>query len=187
MFDVDVEAVLLTGGRSQRMGSRKAEINIGGEPIALRIKKQILGQGFPVSILGPEEINDVEVGAGPLSAISRFSPNQNYLFVCACDIPLFDPRIIRVFLSKIDDYDAILPTINGNIQPLCGLFKSSTIETAKKMIDTGEKRLMTWVKSLNAKFIEDTLLQEYGLNPLCVHNANTPDEWARLLIQEDFS
>src|SRR4051812_28771963 len=95
-----LEAVLLTGGASRRVGEDKAKLLVEGEPLARRISRLLIDSAIPVTVLGGEPLPDCEFLAdeeafrGPLAAISRFIPSREYVFVCSCDVPGFSPELI---------------------------------------------------------------------------------------------
>ena len=87
-----IEAVVLTGGESRRMGFDKASIAIDGVPQADRIVRQFLAAGLPVTVLGRQPINgaaflpDEEMFGGPIAALTRFVPSAEFVFVSSCDL-----------------------------------------------------------------------------------------------------
>src|SRR5437762_802955 len=119
-----IEAALLTGGASTRMGTDKASMPVGGEPMAQRIAQSLAAAGLKVTVLGREPIQgyaflqDQEEHGGPMAALSAFSPTAEFVFVISCDYPLFDPLVVEVLLSRIGDACASVAEIRGRLQPL---------------------------------------------------------------------
>lgn len=183
-----IETVLLSGGESRRMGENKTLLKINGEPMGIRIARLLDTAGYPVTILGefPKDsafrvIPDSTPHLGPLRALSEFIPSSNFVFVSACDIPLFDPRIIQVLFSKISDKDAAMPTINHQVQPLCALYRSSTFSVAKKLVEEGETRIHGWIKNMNVINVTAEELLAEGLDSRCALGANTREELNKIL------
>jgi molybdenum cofactor guanylyltransferase len=175
---VNVEAVLLTGGASSRMGRDKAKLLIEGEPLGERIARLLAQSGLRVTVCGREPLGehpfilDDQEFAGPLAALSRFKPICEFVFVASCDLPGFDPLVVDVLLSQIGDHDAALPVSEGRMQPLCGLYRERSFDLVKKLVAGGERRLMRWIERLDPAIVTD-------LETTWVANVNTIDDLRR--------
>lgn len=173
--DMQIEAVILTGGASRRMGMDKASILIEGEPMAARIARLLTAEGIPVTICGREPIAgysflpDSETFAGPLSALARFEPTVELVLVASCDLIGFDPAIVSILASRIADHDAAVPTLEGRLQPLCALYRPTAFAHAGELVRLGEKRVMRWLDLLDVLSIDD-------IDPTWLRNANTPQD-----------
>ena len=178
---MEIEAVVLTGGASRRMGFDKSKLQIAGEESALRIARLLKEIGLKVTIFGPDGQADVMPNSGPLAALANYIPKTKWVFVASCDLPLFDVKIVLELKKWIESYDAALPVIDGRAQPFCGLYSQSAISKAAEFDAIGETRVMKWIDSLNVKFINQETISASGLNPDCVRGANTPEEWSSLV------
>lgn len=167
-----IEAVLLTGGRSSRMGRDKAAIPIDGVPMGERIARELARVCEPVTVVGRSAIEgfafleDEEEFAGPLVALSRVRPVAEFVFVASCDLPLFDASVVEELAVRIGDADAAIPVVDGRLQPLCALYRAS----AFGRISPGQRRVMAWLGSLQAVGVTDLP------RPEAVRNANLPEE-----------
>ena len=182
-----IEAVLLTGGTSTRMGRDKAQIEIDGVAMAVRIGRALNDAGYPVTVLGYDPIEefsfqpDFEEYQGPLFALSKFCPGADFVFVAGCDMPLFDASIVKLLESKIEDADAAIPNLKGKLQPTCALYRNAGFETSRTTIKEGQKSLFAWLDSLNVRTVSEEMLREGGINPNSCLGANTPEELQELL------
>ncbi len=104
--------VVLTGGRSSRMGADKALLTVGGVALAKRVADALAGGGCDPVVcqggdvdalvaLGLSARPDSKPGAGPLTAIldalTSFAPAD--VVVSACDLPGVDAGTIAHLLS----------------------------------------------------------------------------------------
>lgn len=182
-----IEAVLLTGGASRRMGSSKADAPVDGVPMARRIAQALLDEGMPVTVLGREPLSccrflpDAEEYAGPSAALARFEPAEPRVFVASCDLARFDARLPAALAAIMADQEAAAPVLDGRAQPLCAVYSAEAFAVLRRLTAAGERRLMPWFDALRWRPVTANDLAAAGLDPRCVQSANTPDELRALL------
>lgn len=186
----DVEVVLLTGGASRRMGEDKASLIVDGLSMGDRMIHLLNEAGYVVTTIGRRPLGesrflqDREEFSGPLTALALFEPCAPTVMVLSCDMPLFDPAIIGVLGRLIgEDLDAILPRIGGRLQPLVGLYRDSSWHSLRRLVESGERRLMAWVECLRVKNVSEAELKDAGIDLLTLRSANSPDELQEILAQ----
>lgn len=172
------------------MGRDKATLAVNGHSLAEAIAWRILEAGLPVTVLGPDPIRgctllrDAAPHTGPLAALSAFAPRSEYVFVCSCDLPLFDARVIGLLSEIIEDRDAAIPLSQGQLQPLCALYRAQALSTLREWLRQGSRRVMEWVETLDHVRVSEEALEGRGLSRHCVCSANTPEELSLLLSLE---
>lgn len=177
-----IEAVLLTGGKSERMGSDKSNLLCDGVSLGVRIADELAQVCDQVTVLGNHPIEgyrfvgDRERYQGPLAALASLSADQPLVFIASCDLVLFQAGIVRDLEQRIGAYQACIPIVNGQRQPLCALYRAEALASLQHLVESGERRLMVWVDSLPALEVEAETLSF----PLAVHGANTRDEFEKL-------
>ena len=182
-----VEAVLLTGGASRRMGADKASLDFGGEPLAERIARALAEVACRITVLGREPIADFEFQkdnqefAGPLTALSEFKPGFPFVMVCSCDLPRFDPKIVECFLEDINDKDAAVPISEGMLQPLCALYRKKAFANIGSVLQGGKQSMMAWLETLDLAEIPALRLADTGIDPRSIQGFNSPEELTRLI------
>ncbi|MBV6459459.1 MAG: Molybdenum cofactor guanylyltransferase [Fimbriimonadaceae bacterium] len=162
------------------MGVDKAGLRLGGKTLLQRTLNEL--RDYPTTILGPGGVLDADPGAGPLAALAAFLPQADGVFVVACDVPLFDGRLVELLLAQAGAAEAVVPVVKDRLQPLCGLYRASAFTRLQAIHASGERRLMSWLEALNLRSVNEAELAAAGLNPLCPLSANTPEEWRELLI-----
>jgi molybdopterin-guanine dinucleotide biosynthesis protein A len=181
-----MEAVLLTGGASRRMGRDKATLLVEGTPQAERLLAALKSIGQPVTVLGRQALegaaflSDEEEFGGPLSALARFVPSEERVFVLSCDLPLFDPRTVEGLRSHLGDADAAVPILDGWRQPLCALYRARSFSRLPGLLAEGRRSLMAWLDRIDVVEVEPAKL---GVDPICLRSANTPEELESLLAR----
>jgi molybdopterin-guanine dinucleotide biosynthesis protein A len=180
-FGIEFEAVVLAGGKSSRMGYPKGSLRVGDETLLERTVWALLSLG-PVTVLGPEApagavlLADAETYAGPASALSRYSPSREWVFVASCDMPRFDAQIPKALSSLAAASEAVVPVALGHRQPLCALYRDSAFEQLRACVSSGGRSMMAWLDRLDVREVDEDELRRMGLDPLSIRGANTPSE-----------
>ena len=159
------------------MGADKASLLVQGEPQAARIVRLLAEKGIATTTLGREPVigasflPDEEEFAGPVSALRRFRPTADLVFVASCDLPRFDPRLVDTLTERLGEADAAVPFVCGFRQPLCALYRGSLFSR----IGEGDCA-MSLLEGLNVRLVDDEELRSSGIDPLSTQGANTPEE-----------
>ena len=140
---IKIDAFILIGGRSSRMGTAKATLELSGKTLAAR------AVDVTVAALSPRRITvvagnssqfaidairvdvpfifDLHEGRGPLGGLhaALAYAKTPWIFLLACDYPRASAELIELLAGKIDDHSgAVVPEqADGRIQPLCGFYK----------------------------------------------------------------
>lgn len=115
----EMKGLILTGGKSKRMGGDKAELEYHGKPQAVYLLEILKRIGVPVFIscragdsdrwLPYRTIEDKASGFGPMAGImAAFSQDpDSALLVIACDYPLLREQDIRWLIAQRDPGRAV--------------------------------------------------------------------------------
>lgn len=178
---MDIEAVILTGGSSRRMGSDKANLMVGNQTLLSRTIEQLAK--YPTTVLGPQGMADENPGEGPMAALAAYEPRADLVFVAACDMPLFDGRIVSALSCLIEDVGAVVPVAEARLQPLCALYRTPSLHLLRDLHRAGKRRMMAWLDGLMVRRVERDELEAAGIDPRSTCSANTPAELQQLLTQ----
>ena len=183
----NIEAVVLTGGASIRMGQNKAELLIDGIPMAQRIVQELADIQLPITVLGRNPIEgaqfqmDLDHYGGPLAALAGFTPKKDLVFVTSCDLPLFDARVVHFLYSRMFKADGVVPIINGRHQPLCALYQASSLAIARGIFALGERRIMKWLDRLELLEVNEADFINASIPTVSVMGVNTREEFERIV------
>lgn len=123
-------AVVLTGGRSSRLGTDKATAVVAGQRMIDRVIEQL--PDVAIVVVGPDPgIGGVMVtredppGGGPAAAIAAGLPyvQTEWVAVIAADMPFAVPML----LSLDRRAQAVVPIAGGHPQPLCAWYQVSAL------------------------------------------------------------
>jgi molybdopterin-guanine dinucleotide biosynthesis protein A len=185
-------ALVLTGGRSSRMGRNKALLGLaeGGPPIvALAVERlravadEILLVGSdpaPYAFLGLPHVPDAYAGAGSLGGIYsglRAARNAHALAV-ACDMPFLNVDLLRYMADRERVYDVLIPVIEEP-EPMHAIYAQSCLPWMEEKLEEGRYRIIGWFDRARVERIERSTIERFDPELRSFFNMNTPDEWER--------
>lgn len=184
-----VTGAILVGGQSRRMGRDKACVEIVGRTMLERVIDRLRPLFGSLMIIGGESDlcdrpdiavhPDLRPGMGSLGGIYTAvvkSPTEQ-VFCVACDMPFIRREVVEHMIRRLGKgYDAVVPRINGEFEPLCALYSRSIQSTIERDLDSGVRRIKTTLSSLRVRVVEDEELipLDPGLNTF--FNINTPED-----------
>lgn len=150
--------IVLTGGRSVRMGRPKATLDWHGSTLVRRtvgvlerclpgplVVVRAPGQDLPTLPGKVEIIDDPVADQGPLQGIAAglaaVNGRAEVAFVVSTDLPFLDPAFVRRVLELDDGSDVLLPEIRGFPQYLAAAYRPAVAVAAAALLDEGERRL----------------------------------------------
>lgn len=185
----DATAVVLTGGKSSRMGRPKALLPFDDEPLIAHVVRR-LGRVFAetVVVAAPDQelptlpvalVRDDVAYQGPVSGIYHGlrTATKEVCFVTSCDAPFLNLALISHLLAQISDWDVVVPFWQERFQPLHAIYRTSVAPLLKEQLERGELRpIFLYDKVRTRKIHEDEirLLDPDGFSLL---NMNSPADY----------
>lgn len=147
-------ALILAGGKSERMGEDKGLMRFDGLPLVQRIADQ-LGSLFSEILICTDNregygflnlpmVPDREAGRGPLMGIySGLCESSNELnFVIACDIPEIDKAFLDKLFIEAEKADLVIPESGpGKFEPLFAVYRKSLLPVMADLLENGENKI----------------------------------------------
>ncbi len=186
---LDCTGIILAGGKSIRLGYNKAFAMINKQSLIERVIDRLSSISRTILIVtNQDQINLIQVArlkgkivvdllpdGGPLAGIYtglEYSNTYNNLVV-ACDMPFLNTALLRYLFDLAPNFDAVVPKIGNNIEPLHAMYSKNCISYIKPMLHTG--RLQTWklFNLVNTRYVTKYEMVKY--DPLCMSffNVNT--------------
>jgi molybdopterin-guanine dinucleotide biosynthesis protein A len=150
-----VIGTVLCGGRSTRMGTDKAFIEVGGRPMVLHVADALTAAGCaPVlaiggsrtdlEALGLEVVDDAWPGEGPLGGIVTAlrvgeSLGADIVVIAGCDLPFLSAATLARLVDAVGAGDVALAATDRD-EPLCAAWSVSACARAVgSSFDSGER------------------------------------------------
>lgn len=190
-----ITGIILSGGKSIRMGQDKAFLLFSDRPLIetmidklkaacgdliIVTNKPYLYQKYDVQLAV-----DIIKNKGPLGGIHTglIASRDKYNFVCACDMPFINRDLIEYMAEKIDGYDAVVVEHKGKLEPLCAVYSKSCVEPIEKELYRDNRKMKDFLKNIKTKVIKDRVLSNFDSGGRSFLNVNTKKDY-QCILQE---
>jgi molybdopterin-guanine dinucleotide biosynthesis protein A len=185
---MDINAIILAGGKSSRMGRDKALISIQAVPMLQRVYQVATSCADTVYVVTPWQeryqhllprncnfIRETILGQGPLMGFCQAlkQVQSDWVLLLACDLPKLQIEIIqewKLLLNMVDDQAiAALVYSDTGWEPLCGFYHRRCLPKLIEFINQGGRSFQEWL----------SLHPVYTLplaEPQMLFNCNTPED-----------
>ena len=184
-------AVVLAGGKSQRFGEDKSQVQLNGKILIDYILSEIIDEFDETLIVANKNINfmqskkisaikDFEEGLGPLGGILSAMKwikdnNKNYKWISTfpSDSPFFTKRELTHFYKKIKPEDSKLFFIKNKQtrHNIFGLWSIDLMDQLETDLLKGKRKVELWANSIGVKTIN---IDYKNTNPF--FNINTKED-----------
>jgi molybdopterin-guanine dinucleotide biosynthesis protein A len=193
----DVEAFILVGGQSSRMGSDKSQLvfgqrtsveHIGGALRTLIPRVRVVGARNAEAFADLRNVPDTHERWGALGGIhaALTACRSEWAVIVACDLPLISPDLLARLWQFADgaegeDLDAIVPIQpDERPQPLCALYRrESCLAASGQLISEGEHKPRTLLAQVRTRWVAFNELSDLPGAADFFLNVNTPDDYQR--------
>ncbi|MDQ7817500.1 MAG: molybdenum cofactor guanylyltransferase [Melioribacteraceae bacterium] len=146
----NVTGVILSGGKSSRMGLNKSLLIIDEIPMIQKIydtmksvfEEIIISTNEPelYDFIDTEKVEDIYKGFGPLGGIHaalKYS-NTERIFVVTADIPFLLPDLFKFLIAIETEENIVAPKAGNRIHFLCGIYGKQLIPVAENILSASK-------------------------------------------------
>jgi molybdenum cofactor guanylyltransferase len=185
--------VILTGGKSSRMGRPKALLPFADEPLIAHVVRGLRKMfAEAVVVAAPEQelpelpavlVRDEVAYQGPVSGIYHGlkASTKEVCFVTSCDAPFLNPVLVAHLLSQIADFDVVVPYWQERFQPLHAVYRRSVAPLLKAQLERGELRPISLYDKVRTRDIREDEIRRHDPEGLSFLNMNSPQDYEAAL------
>jgi molybdopterin-guanine dinucleotide biosynthesis protein A len=185
----DASAVILTGGKSSRMGRPKALLPFDGAPLIVHVVRNLKKMfAEAVVVAAPEQelpalpallVRDEVAYQGPVSGIYHGlkASSKEVCFVTSCDAPFLNPALIAQLLSQIRECDVVVPFWQERYQPLHAVYRTRVAPLLKDQLERGELRPIYLYDKVRTRKLSEVEIRNHDPEGLSFLNMNSPDDY----------
>jgi molybdenum cofactor guanylyltransferase len=165
----DVAVVILAGGEGRRIGGGKPLKALCGkhlinhaierahgfsELVAVAVRDEL--QVEPIEAILLEDETDVEGPLGGLIAGLKFAGEHDREFTLAIpsDMPFLPADMLTRLAGAICDHGCALASSGGHVHPVCGLWRTSSLQQIEAYIETDRRSLRGFAELIGSAVVE---------------------------------
>ncbi|MCM4158292.1 molybdenum cofactor guanylyltransferase [Antarcticibacterium flavum] len=180
---VEVEAFVLAGGKSSRMGRDKGLTLLNGRPMVSYVLKALSKTKIPVKIIANDReyenfnipvYSDIVAEKGPMGGLftALSHTKAEAVFLISCDMPLVTAEAIVQLLEFSGKERIVAVTVQGRINPLFAIYPVILKEEVEKRIREGNLKMTDFILE-NKHTLVPSIVEKF---PEIFQNVNTPEE-----------
>ena len=196
-------AIVLCGGMSRRMGRPKASLTFGPETLLARVVRLAGSAVGPIVVVAaPDQelpplpvrvaiTRDAVAGRGPLeglaAGLAALPATVEFAYAAATDAPFLAPAWIGRLHALIGDADLAIPLVGGHLEPLGALYRCEAVRPAiESLLEAGRLRAGSIAEAVRTRTVRPEELADIDPGLRTLLNLNTPDDYARALVEAGF-
>lgn len=189
---VSCGALILVGGKSSRMGEDKALLPFGKTTVLdfligrlQRVCDEVILVTTPaqsysnVSVRKIFDLVSGKFGLGGLYSGLLQSPAE-INFVCGCDMPLLEPKLVRALVAQCAGFDAVVPQVEGFFEPLCAVYSKACLPYIAAQLQTDDLRMTSWFAQARVRIVSEEELRAVDPELRSLMNMNTRADYERM-------
>jgi len=162
-------AIVLVGGEARRVnGMEKYFFKYLGKTFIERLIEALQPAVDEIILVAKDEehcerfshlytarcVHDIRRGIGPIGGLHAgvAASRGDQLFVCACDMPCIDTRVVAALFEALGDYDAAIPSWDTEmLEPLHAVYRKAPLQ--RYLEHPPSLSLRSLVKHLNVTYV----------------------------------
>lgn len=183
-----MEAFILAGGASRRMGTDKSQLLIERQTFTERIAETLLQVVDSVRLVGGQAqsstlstVADVYPQWGALGGLQAAlaACKAEWAIVVACDLPFVTAELFSFLSRRRLDHDAVVAIQqDGRPQPLAALYRvDPCLQRATELIEAGRRRPLDLLEAVNTCWVQSEELTKLAQSERFFVNINTPSDY----------
>ena len=184
----DVEAFILAGGASSRMGTDKSQLLIDRQTFTERISETLLKLTDSVTLVGRQldtsvlpSVPDVYPQWGALGGLhaALTACKRDWAIVAACDLPFVTGDLFSFLAALRLDHEAVVPIQpDGRPQPLAALYRvDPCLQRATELIEAGRRRPLDLLEAVKTRWVSFDEIRNLEQSERFFVNINTPSDY----------
>ena len=185
---MNVEAFILAGGASSRMGTDKSQLLIDRQTFTERISETLLKLTDSVTLVGRQldtsvlpSVPDVYPQWGALGGLhaALAACKRDWAIVAACDLPFLTQELFLFLASLRLDHEAVVPIQpDGRPQPLAAIYRvDPCLQRATELIEAGRRRPLDLLETVKTRWVSFEEIRNLEQSESFFVNINTPSDY----------
>jgi molybdopterin-guanine dinucleotide biosynthesis protein A len=195
---LEINCVILAGGKSVRFGHDKISEKIGTTSLLEKVISRVVPLSKKLIIVTSKErsfgqlaknpninvVSDILPGQGSLGGIytGLVKSDSFYNLVVAADMPFLNEPLLQYMIKVTDGYDFTLPHIKDWYEPLHAIYSKNCLEPIKSILEGGNKVIVELFNYVKVRFVEAEEVDRFDPKHLSFFNINTKEDMERAIM-----
>ncbi len=183
--EFDATALILAGGRGERMGVEKPLVQLDGLSLVDRVKELLRPLFAEVIVVTnrPDLYGDQDVKVirdqvpyqGPLAGIYAgiAASARDLSFVVASDMPFASVDVIRLLADHLDGVQVVVVETPAGIEPLFGFYAKSCLAAISRHLEAGDRKPTAFYPDVSVGFVPEAEVRRLDPDLKSLFNVNT--------------
>jgi molybdopterin-guanine dinucleotide biosynthesis protein A len=190
-----IEAFILAGGQSRRMGTDKSQLRLENQTFTERVAETLEQVSDAIILVGArhehakyKSVADVYPGWGALGGLhaALAACESEWAIVVACDLPFVTAGLFNYLALLRENCDAVVPLQpDQRPQPLAALYRIEPCrQRAAELIESGRRRPRDLLELVNTRWVPFNELRNLDQAEKFFVNINTPDDYHAITMRD---
>jgi molybdenum cofactor guanylyltransferase len=181
----DIEAYILAGGESRRMGADKGLMPLKAIPMVKYVIEVLEASQYKVKLISGNEAyqkfglpvyKDVIPGKGPMGGLltALQHAEKEYVLLIGCDMPFISKGILERLIENSKAESITVAETNGKINPLLAIYPRNLLKQIQENIKQGNLKMQDFILENHHQIVPMDSIG--GIDPIHLTNINTKEE-----------
>jgi len=191
--------VVLSGGKSTRMGVAKATLPFGSETMLQRVVRLLGTVVSPIVVVAatgqempalPDDVSvtrDEREGRGPLeglrAGLKALPESVDMAYVTSCDVPLLVPAFVERMVDLLGDHDIAVMEIDGFPHPLSAVYRRDTLAEVESLLAQDRLRPVYLFDAVRTRRVHPMDMLSVDPQLRTLRNLNTREDYLAALAE----
>ena len=191
LLNPGISAVILAGGKSQRLGTDKALLELAGQPLLARAvhRLAVLSDDLIVVTnnrdvyehlgLNVRFVPDEQPGQGALMGIysGLKAALHDSAIAVACDMPFVSVPLLQHMLPRIASCDVVIPRFDELWEPLHALYGKGCLASMAAVLAQGRRQIVSFFGDVKVCYVQQPVVDRFDPLHMAFMNVNTKADW----------
>ena len=138
-------------------------------------------QELPPLPIESEVTFDTTPERGPLAGIRDgmkwLGKQCDVVLVTGCDMPFLDVAAVSWLAGQLADHDAVVPRVDGVLQPLCAIYSLRTLPVIEALLADGQQAPRALAERVRTRFLDEQAIDAFDPRRRFLRSINTPEDY----------
>jgi len=194
--------IVLSGGKSTRMGVPKATLQFGPETMLQRVVRLLGTVVSPIVVVAareqslpqlPDDIvitHDEREQRGPLeglrAGLKALPSSVEFAYITSCDVPLLVPQFVERMVELLGDHDIAVMEIDGFPHPLSAVYRRDTLPHVERLLQNDILRPVFLFDAVRTRRVRPEEMISVDPELRTLRNLNTPEDYSAALAEAGY-